>query len=163
MGLEKHPVLVSVLVSKKLSGLGLGLGLEARGLDYNTGLGNTVLNFDETSQRWRAVDDTVSDLTNSKIEPQRFFTNMMYTSSNNILTIFLINIHFRLAQLLSARYRCGRSKARFPGRSNWHRIASGSPPPRRFFGAVLPRRYTAELGPATRYTIRRTAASILKI
>ena len=36
MGLEKHPVLVSVLVSKKLSGLGLGLGLEACGLDYNT-------------------------------------------------------------------------------------------------------------------------------
>ena len=35
MGLEKHPVLVSVLVSKKLSGL--GLGLEACGLDYNTG------------------------------------------------------------------------------------------------------------------------------
>ena len=34
MGLEKHPV----LVSKKLSGLGLGLGLEACGLDYNTGL-----------------------------------------------------------------------------------------------------------------------------
>ena len=34
MGLEKHPVLVSVLVSKKLSGL--GLGLEACGLDYNT-------------------------------------------------------------------------------------------------------------------------------
>ena len=33
MGLEKHPV----LVSKKLSGLGLGLGLEACGLDYNTG------------------------------------------------------------------------------------------------------------------------------
>ena len=34
MGLEKHPV----LVSKKLSGLGLGLGLEACGLDYNTGM-----------------------------------------------------------------------------------------------------------------------------
>ena len=40
MGLEKHPVLVSVLVSKKLSGLGLGLGLEACGLDYNTGVKN---------------------------------------------------------------------------------------------------------------------------
>ena len=38
MGLEKHPVLVSVLVSKKLSGLGLGLGLEACGLDYNTAM-----------------------------------------------------------------------------------------------------------------------------
>ena len=42
MGLEKHPVLVSVLVSKKLSGLGLGLGLEACGLDYNTGSGSTI-------------------------------------------------------------------------------------------------------------------------
>ena len=40
MGLEKHPV----LVSKKLSGLGLGLGLEACGLDYNTGLHALVLN-----------------------------------------------------------------------------------------------------------------------
>ena len=40
MGLEKHPVLVSVLVSKKLSGLGLGLGLEACGLDYNTDVNN---------------------------------------------------------------------------------------------------------------------------
>ena len=38
MGLEKHPVLVSVLVSKKLS----GLGLEACGLDYNTGKGAAV-------------------------------------------------------------------------------------------------------------------------
>ena len=32
--LGRQPVLVSV--SKKLSGLGLGLGLEAGGLDYNT-------------------------------------------------------------------------------------------------------------------------------
>ena len=38
MGLEKHPVLVSVLVSKKLS----GLGLEACGLDYNTDTQYTV-------------------------------------------------------------------------------------------------------------------------
>ena len=31
------PLLVSVLVSKKLSGLGFGLGLKAGGLDYTTG------------------------------------------------------------------------------------------------------------------------------
>ena len=46
-----------------------------------------------------------------------------------------------LAQLLSARYRCRRSGIRFPGRSNLHSVHSnGSPPLRRFFGAVLPRR-----------------------
>ena len=45
-----------------------------------------------------------------------------------------------LAQLLSARYRCGRSGVRFPGRSNRHTVANDSPPLRRFFGAVLPRR-----------------------
>ena len=45
-----------------------------------------------------------------------------------------------LAQLLSARYRCGRSGVRFPGRSNRHSVANDSPPLRRFFGAVLPRR-----------------------
>ena len=48
MGLEKHPVLVSVLVSKKLSGLGLGLGLEACGLDYNTG--RCLLQFCATNE-----------------------------------------------------------------------------------------------------------------
>ena len=41
-----------------------------------------------------------------------------------------------LAQLLSARYRCGRSGVRFPGRSNRHSVANDSPPLRRFFGAV---------------------------
>ena len=45
-----------------------------------------------------------------------------------------------LAQLQSARYRCGRSGVRFPGRSNRHSVANDSPPLRRFFGAVLPRR-----------------------
>ena len=45
-----------------------------------------------------------------------------------------------LAQLQSARYRCGRSGVRFLGRSNRHSVANDSPPLRRFFGAVLPRR-----------------------
>ena len=48
MGLETHPVLVSVLVSKKLSGLGLGLGLEACGLDYNTGAQQSTITLDRT-------------------------------------------------------------------------------------------------------------------
>ena len=46
----------------------------------------------------------------------------------------------RLAQLLSAHYRCGRSWVRFPGRSNRHSVAKGLPLLRCFFGAVLPRR-----------------------
>ena len=46
----------------------------------------------------------------------------------------------KLAQLQSASYRCGRSRVRFPGRSNWRSVANDSPPLRRFFGAVLPRR-----------------------
>ena len=41
-----------------------------------------------------------------------------------------------LAQLLSARSRCGRYGARFPDRSNRHSVANGSPPLRRSFGAV---------------------------
>ena len=41
-----------------------------------------------------------------------------------------------LAQLQSARFRCGRSEVRFPGRSNRHSVANDSPPLRRFFGAV---------------------------
>ena len=41
-----------------------------------------------------------------------------------------------LAQLLSARSRCGRSGVRFPDRSNRHSVANGSPPLRSFFGAV---------------------------
>ena len=42
--------------------------------------------------------------------------------------------------LLSTRYLCGRSGVRFRGRSNRLNVANGSPPLRRFFGAVLPRR-----------------------
>ena len=34
-----------------------------------------------------------------------------------------------------------------------HNAANGSPPLQRFFGAVLPRRETAEMDPATRYTL----------
>ena len=51
-----------------------------------------------------------------------------------------INVLIRnrpLAQLLSARFRCGRSGVRFPGRSNRHSVANDSPPLRRFFGAVF--------------------------
>ena len=38
-----------------------------------------------------------------------------------------------------------------------------SPTLRRFFEAVLPRPLAAETDPATRYTLRRNAASIIKI
>ena len=44
-----------------------------------------------------------------------------------------------------------------------HSVANGSPPLQRFFEAVLPRRQVAEKGPATRYTLRRNTASIMKI
>ena len=37
------------------------------------------------------------------------------------------------------------------------------PPMARFFGAVLLRRLALEMGPATRYTFRRSATSIMKI
>ena len=68
-----------------------------------------------------------------------------------------------LAQLLSARYWCGRSGFRLLGRSNLHSVANDSPPLQRFFGAVLPRREAAKMGPATRYALRCNAASIMKI
>ena len=61
------------------------------------------------------------------------------------------------------RSRCGRSGVRFPGRSNQRSVANGSPPLRRFFGDVYPRRLAVEMGPATRYTLRRNTASIMKI
>ena len=41
-------------------------------------------------------------------------------------------------------------------------VDSASPPLRHVFGAVLPLRL-AEMGPATRYTLRRNTASIMKI
>ena len=87
--------------------------------------------------------------------------------TNRYLHTKLLNyksdLHRPLAQLQSARYRCGRSGVRFPGRSNRHSVANDPPPLRHFFGAVLPRRQAAEMGPATRYTLRRNTASIMKI
>ena len=44
-----------------------------------------------------------------------------------------------------------------------HSVANGSLPLRRFFGAVLPRRQAVEMCLATRYTLRRNTASIMKI
>ena len=44
-----------------------------------------------------------------------------------------------------------------------HSVANGSPPLRRSFGAVLARRYAVHMDPASRYTLRRNAASIMKI
>ena len=41
-------------------------------------------------------------------------------------------------------------------------VGSGSPPLRRFFGAVLSMRGVAEMSLATRYTLRRNTASIMK-
>ena len=74
-----------------------------------------------------------------------------------------MNVHFYnlcFAQLLSARFWCGKSGVRFPGWSNRHSVANGSPPLRCFFGAALPRRKAAKMGPVTRYTLRRNTASI---
>ena len=42
-----------------------------------------------------------------------------------------------------------------------HSVANGSPPLRCFFRAVLPRHLVAEMGPATRYTLRRNNVSIM--
>ena len=79
-----------------------------------------------------------------------------------IITVFsnwLLRVDRPLAQSLSARYRCGRSGVRFPGRSNRHSVANDSPPLRRFFGAVLccpgakPRRWAPQL--VTRFGVIR--------
>ena len=42
-------------------------------------------------------------------------------------------------------------------------VASDSPRLRCYFGVVLPRRYAAEMDPATPYLFRRNTASIMKI
>ena len=42
-------------------------------------------------------------------------------------------------------------------------VANGSPPLRCFFGAVLRRRYTAEMGPAIGFALRCNHASVIKI
>ena len=44
-----------------------------------------------------------------------------------------------------------------------HRVANDSPLLLPFFGAVLPRRHAAKMGPATLSTFRRNTASIIKI
>ena len=44
-----------------------------------------------------------------------------------------------------------------------HSVAYGSPPLRRFFGAVLLMRKIAEMDPDNRYTLRRNNTSIMKI
>ena len=51
----------------------------------------------------------------------------------------------------------------YPADQIGQRVANGSPPLQRFFGAVLPRRLAAEMGPATCYTLPRNIASIMKI
>ena len=42
-------------------------------------------------------------------------------------------------------------------------VANGSPPLRRFFGAVLHRRKTADMGRATRYKLQRNIAGTMKV
>ena len=79
------------------------------------------------------------------VRPKKFlFGRRFFCSLRTILLqkffVHMIKIYRPLAQSLSARYRCGRSGVRFPGRSNRHSVANDSPPLRRFFGAVLPRR-----------------------
>ena len=144
--------------------------------DPSRGLEPGQHSFEETSQRWRAVGYTLSDLTGPGIEPRtshadsdvcNHYANWLYSVINHlvmkvnfmknwssfllrILNYFIAFCHLsrydktgRLAQLLSARYRCGRSGVRcgksgvqFPGWSNRHSVANSSPPLRRFFGAV---------------------------
>ena len=51
-----------------------------------------------------------------------------------------------LVQLLSERYRSGRSGVRIRGRSNWHSVANGSPQLRRF-SELLAQALSREDGP----------------
>ena len=44
-----------------------------------------------------------------------------------------------------------------------HNVANGSPPLRRFFGAVLPARWAEEMGPAACYALRRNTEDVMKI
>ena len=62
------------------------------------------------------------------------------------------------AQSLSAQ-TIGAGSLGFDSQAN--QISKVSPPLRRFFGAVEPRRKVAEMGPATRYTLRRNTASMM--
>ena len=68
----------------------------------------------------------------------------------------------RLDQLFSTRYRCGRYGVQFPGRSNRHSAANGSPSMQVFF-FVLRRRQAAEMGPATCYPLQRNTSNMMKI
>ena len=65
----------------------------------------------------------------------------------------------QLAQSLSARYRCWSSRVRFRA----GQINTVSPTAHHCGVSVLPWRLVAELGPATRYTLRRNIESIMKI
>ena len=42
-----------------------------------------------------------------------------------------------------------------------HSVANDSPPLQKFFGTVLARRSAAEMGPATRHTLRRNTERIM--
>ena len=50
-----------------------------------------------------------------------------------------------------------------PGPVKSNAVANASPLLRRFMGAVLPRHLPTEMGPATRCTLRRNEATIMKI
>ena len=66
--------------------------------------------------------------------------------------------------MIPVGWRCnGVSGVRFPACKIGRSVANDSPPLRRFFGAVLPRRCAAEMDPATRYTLRCNIASIIEI
>ena len=52
------------------------------GGDRPRGLAPEQYNFEETSQRWRAVGDTVSDLADSGIEPFRAESDVLSQSLN---------------------------------------------------------------------------------
>ena len=43
-----------------------------------------------------------------------------------------------------------------------HNVVTGSPP-LQHFETVLPKRLAAEIGPATRYKLRRNSASVIKV
>ena len=85
-------------------------------------------------------------------------TQRKYTIHKNLsLSAVCIICPWSLAQLLSARYRCGKSWVRFPDRSYQNSVANDSPPLRRLFGAVLAgakaRRWAPQ--PVTRFGVMR--------
>ena len=60
-------------------------------------------------------------------------TNLFNGTANYIV---VLTSSFLRCQAHKARYRCGRSVVRTPGRSHQRSVANGSPPLRRFFRAV---------------------------